>query len=365
MKIVCMDCQTETHIEVEQLKDKQSIKCETCAENPLASATNLTIEGIRPSMDETLDFYSVSVIESPSDSKDLELFTDSKELELFKDEVLEIPPLPALSENTQSPEMDEIISVPFYDIKSDASIDDSNVVSVDEHLQASEKTAVESPRPLASETVPAVVAPPQIPEASDFRQPAELVSPELPAMPKGLKVLTVKTPILMGAAAVLVLFIALGDQIIRPASKASVETETSRPVIAPERDVKPSPPVITSAQPAPAEPLPTPTPQVVETKPVEVKPLAEQPATTVAAAPADGQFTIQVGSHNDQSKANEQANRLRVAGFDSRVVSVELPKRGRWYRVQSGGFSNRAEANRYGAQVLSKGIVETFVVVTP
>jgi cell division protein FtsN len=53
---------------------------------------------------------------------------------------------------------------------------------------------------------------------------------------------------------------------------------------------------------------------------------------------------------------------LRAAGYDPRVVSVELPKRGTWYRVMVGSFGDRAEANRFGAQLRAKGAAQDFVI---
>jgi cell division protein FtsN len=269
--------------------------------------------------------------------------------------------------------VDEIISVPFYELQGasseEDSEEDSNAVFIDVAPTKEETFVPESPRRLPQTFVPAVEASTQTPDWSPPSPLAEETLPDLPSLPSGVKVLTVKTSILMGVAAVFVLFIALGDKIIRPASKPSPETKNSQPVIKPEREIKPPPPVASSAQPEIAKsvqpempkPAPTPAAPVVETKPADAPPPTNQPP----AATAEGQFTIQVGSHNDVGQANEQALKLRAAGFEPRVVSVDIPKRGRWYRVQSGSFNDRAEANRYGAQILSKGAAENFVIASP
>jgi cell division septation protein DedD len=52
---------------------------------------------------------------------------------------------------------------------------------------------------------------------------------------------------------------------------------------------------------------------------------------------------------------------LKSAGFEARSVAVEIPKRGTWYRVQSGRFINREEAERYGKQLRDKGVVSSFI----
>jgi cell division protein FtsN len=364
MKIVCMDCQTESHIEVELLKDKKRFECEHCSKNPPVNSTKQMEKQIQLAASDTLDFYAVSASESTSE-KGITLFGEN--------EVLEIPSLSSLP---QPLEGDEIISVPFYELEATSSeddsntvFDDSNAVFIDDNPANEESLAPESPRQLPQTFVPALEVPRQIPETLNPHQPAEETL-ELLSVPKAaVKVMTVKTSILMGVAIVFVSFIVLGDKIIRPAGKASPETENSRPVITPKREIKPPPPVASSTQPEttnpiqpePAKPIPTPAAPVVENKPADVTPPANKPP----AATAEGQFTVQVGSHNDVAQANGQAEKLKAAGFEPRVVSVDIPKRGKWYRVQSGNFSNRAEANSYAEQILAKGAAENFVIAGP
>jgi cell division septation protein DedD len=364
MKIVCMDCQTESHVDVELLKDKKRFECEHCSKNPPVGSTDQMEKQIHPFADDTVDFQAVSASESPSE-KGISLYNEDEVL-VGEDEVLEIPPISSLPETPQSSEMDEIISVPFYELQGASSDEDSNDVFIDVTPTKVETFAPEIPRQLPQTFVPVVEASTQTPDSSNFCLLAEETLQEQPSQPGGVKVLTVKTSILMGIAAVFVLFIALGDKIIRPAVKPSPETKNSLPVIKPEREIKPPIPVASSVQPEtikpvqpePAKPIPTPAAPVVETKPVDVPlPTNQPPAVT-----AKGQFTVQVGSHNDVGQANEQALKLRAAGFEPRVVSVDIPKRGRWYRVQSGNFSDRDEANRYGAQILAKGAAENFVI---
>ena len=357
MKIVCMDCQTESHVEFELLKDKTRFECEHCSQNPPVGSMNQINEQIHPFADDTVEFQEVSASEAPSE-KGISLFVE--------EEVLEIPPLTSLPETSPSPEMDEIISVPFYELNDASSEEDSNPVFIDVTPTEEETFAQESPRQLPSNFVPAVEASTQTSDSSNLNLPATETLQDLPSLPGGVKVMTVKTSILMGVAAVFVLFIALGDKIVRPASEASPEAKISQTVTTPKREIKPSLPVASSGQPEttkqvqpePPKPIPTPAPPVVETKPADVAPPTNQPP----AVTAEGQFTVQVGSHNDVGQANEQALKLRATGFEPRVVSVDIPKRGRWYRVQSGNFSNRAEANRYGAQILSKRAAENFVI---
>jgi cell division protein FtsN len=75
-----------------------------------------------------------------------------------------------------------------------------------------------------------------------------------------------------------------------------------------------------------------------------------------------GSLTVQVGSYNVIEQANERVARLQAAGFSARVATIELPKRGTWYRVQAGRFSNREEAARYGNELKSKGAADSFII---
>jgi hypothetical protein len=101
-----------------------------------------------------------------------------------------------------------------------------------------------------------------------------------------------------------------------------------------------------------------------------VKPAAEAaqaPAPPPAAqhfsaAAGRGNFTVQVGSFNDPSEANQRVSQLRAAGFEARAVAVELPQRGTWYRVQAGRFETRDEAAKAGAQMRAKGAADAAIV---
>ncbi|MDQ3805402.1 MAG: SPOR domain-containing protein, partial [Acidobacteriota bacterium] len=94
---------------------------------------------------------------------------------------------------------------------------------------------------------------------------------------------------------------------------------------------------------------------------------AEAPAPQPAAqhfsdAAGSGNFTVQVGSYNDPSEANQRVSQLRAAGFEARAVEVELPKRGTWYRVQAGRFETREEATQAGAQMRARGAAAEAIV---
>ncbi|HYY58909.1 MAG TPA: SPOR domain-containing protein [Pyrinomonadaceae bacterium] len=93
----------------------------------------------------------------------------------------------------------------------------------------------------------------------------------------------------------------------------------------------------------------------------------EPPAATMPRPPAlqtEGGFTLQVGSYNDSAQAQERVAKLGSAGVWANVIRVEIPRRGTWYRVQTGSFRSREEATRFGAQLRAKGAVADFIVTT-
>jgi cell division septation protein DedD len=106
------------------------------------------------------------------------------------------------------------------------------------------------------------------------------------------------------------------------------------------------------AQSAPAQPVP------VQAAPA---PQREAVAATAAVEPS-GNFTVQVGSYNEASQANERVSVLRASGVEARAAAVEIPKRGTWYRVQAGRFQTREEATRFGAQLRARGAAENVIV---
>jgi cell division septation protein DedD len=101
--------------------------------------------------------------------------------------------------------------------------------------------------------------------------------------------------------------------------------------------------------------------RVKEKLPVEDK--AATPASTSSASgeAKEGKVTIQIGSYNEVSQADERVANLKSAGYEARSVAVEIPKRGTWYRVQSGRFVSRDEAERYGKQLRDKGVVSSYI----
>jgi cell division septation protein DedD len=132
------------------------------------------------------------------------------------------------------------------------------------------------------------------------------------------------------------------------ANSPEVATQPAPAAAATEPNQAPAAQPAQAAQPAPAAP-----------KAVEKAQAEQQPAQ---ANDAGAKFTVQVGSHSDQSNANEQVSRLRAAGFEARAVAAELPGRGTWFRVQVGRFADRAEASKTAGQLRAKGAAAGAIV---
>jgi cell division septation protein DedD len=105
----------------------------------------------------------------------------------------------------------------------------------------------------------------------------------------------------------------------------------------------------------PAQPAPNP-PAAVNQQ------ASDAPQPDASAPPSEEGFTLQIGSYNEQTQAQERVDKLGSFGVKAYVARVEIPKRGTWYRVQTGHFSSREEAARYGTQLRSKGAVADFIV---
>jgi cell division protein FtsN len=77
---------------------------------------------------------------------------------------------------------------------------------------------------------------------------------------------------------------------------------------------------------------------------------------------SDGSLTLQVASYSTQKQADAKAASLRGDGVEARVMSVNLPGRGTWYRVQIGRFTNHEEARQFAAKLRARGRVQDFII---
>lgn len=65
---------------------------------------------------------------------------------------------------------------------------------------------------------------------------------------------------------------------------------------------------------------------------------------------AQGRFALQAASFPTRAGADELAEKLRSAGVPSYVVSADLARRGRWFRVRVGRFNSAEEAQRFAGE---------------
>lgn len=72
-------------------------------------------------------------------------------------------------------------------------------------------------------------------------------------------------------------------------------------------------------------------------------------------------YTLQIGSHPDSASAQRDMDRLRKAGLEPHVIMVEVPGKGRIYRVRVGKFHSMDEARGFQASLSQERGVASFV----
>ena len=378
MKIICMDCQNETHLEVEMLKDKKKMTCARCDEKSQTALAGKTNEWSAPSRyeepkgsDAPAD-YAFEVIAPQAEEADV-LEIPETGLELYNPERAVVEDV-VLCEPEFYPPLEVLSPDPVEDLP------ESLIVSgADDHTEPAHHFVL--PTEPVPDFVPRTEPTPDFVPRYDFSPRQEAAPMPVPApvieinpsaaapAPGKVKLMKFSTVGLAAGLTVFLAFIFLGDKIIKSSSDISPVSAAPRQTENPVQQIKKQV-VVTEATPAPQpsstpaptpEPTQAPTPEPTpapEVKPAETTP----PPVDVPQSTAGGRFAVQVGSYNEVGQANERAEKLRASGFDPRVVSVELPKRGTWFRVVVGSFNDRAEANRFGAQMRAKGAAQDFVI---
>lgn len=396
MKIICMDCQNETHLEVEMLKDKKKMTCARCEEKSQASLAGKTNEWSAPSRyeepkgsDATSD-YAFEVAGPQVDEVDVLEIPEETGLELYNPERAEAVEEVVLCEPEFYSPLEELRPDPIEDLPGPLMFSEADdVTEPAPHFTEPAPNFFTEPAPsFEPQTEPAQgfvprydfaprhdfapqqkAAPAPLPTPSPAPL-AEIVPPaqQPPAQGK-VKLLKFSTASLAAGLTVFLAFIFFGDKLIKSSSDISPVAAAPRLTENPVQQIKKQA-VATEATPAPQpSSTPAPTPEPTQAPTPEPTPAPEpkqaETATPPVAVPQStdgGRFAVQVGSYNEVGQANERAEKLRAAGFDPRVVSVELPKRGTWFRVVVGSFNDRAEANRFGTQLRAKGAAQDFVI---
>lgn len=114
--------------------------------------------------------------------------------------------------------------------------------------------------------------------------------------------------------------------------------------------VEPVKPIIAAAPPAPP-PAPEPEPAP-----------APEPAPVVAAPPST--YQVQLGAFQDEARAERLAKRVARAGFPATVTPVDLPDRGRFFRVRLKPELSHAEAKALLAKLEKKMPKQKPIVVS-
>lgn len=104
-------------------------------------------------------------------------------------------------------------------------------------------------------------------------------------------------------------------------------------------------------------------PQVVASTAAEAPPAPEVPKAEKM--PQPGTFVINVASFRQRQSAKRYVEKLKQEGIDAFEWKVDLPQKGRWYRVSVGGFSNRQEAEKYANELSRKGLSDMFITRIP
>lgn len=105
--------------------------------------------------------------------------------------------------------------------------------------------------------------------------------------------------------------------------------------------------------PAPVSTVPTP--------PAPPPPLPEKVSTGPEIS-SSARYTVQVASFRDEASAQKLTASLKNVKSPVTVHTVDLPGKGRWYRVQAGGLLGRQEADALAARLLREHQVKAFVV---
>jgi len=122
-------------------------------------------------------------------------------------------------------------------------------------------------------------------------------------------------------------------------------------------------PVAAAQTPAPADPPMAPQ----AAAPGQGSPSRRRSASPPApsdAAPSDdsGRFTLQLSSFQEKDEAAEFMKVLEGKGYQTYLISAEVPGRGLWYRVRLGDYANHDEALEAKAEFERKQRIIAYVL---
>ena len=101
--------------------------------------------------------------------------------------------------------------------------------------------------------------------------------------------------------------------------------------------LKPAPPQISKA--------PEPLPAAVEKPAIETqRPVSARQTPLISSAGMS--YTVQVASLRTFEDADQMVKRLQKKGYPSFQTTIDIPEKGRWYRVRVGYFKDKTEAQK-------------------
>lgn len=386
MKVSCPQCHLKGLIDAGELTAETRIYCVQCG----AAYDVIFFDGKIETflLPENPDPPFPQVFSDNEDAKTMNTDPHSAPNRYDSDNILVLPSNTHFNYemNTQAPVLEEVFPLSIADLSSPAPQQLTTARIADEPESALSATSGSGlgaqHEPAATPVQPTALFAPENRESESVRK-ARNSSAERDKYGLGVQLLRVSPVWLLTGGFAFVCFITLCNWLMKPgaqahnvaprpaalnqASNKSVASSTAATNPAPAKNQASNRSTATDATSAQAVPQENAKPAAVATMPVSpVETKVETEATAVASVPKEsakgGGLTIQIGSYNDMAQANAKVESLKAAGFEGRVATAEIPKRGTWYRVQVGRFADRDEAARYGAQMRAKGAAESVIV---
>jgi cell division septation protein DedD len=88
--------------------------------------------------------------------------------------------------------------------------------------------------------------------------------------------------------------------------------------------------------------------------PVPVPPTPVPETTQEVKPPGREKYLVQVASYQQKEKAESLSRKIAALGYTPRVVMMDIPAKGRWFRVITGGFESRPLAEKAAGVVEQK-----------
>ncbi len=80
-------------------------------------------------------------------------------------------------------------------------------------------------------------------------------------------------------------------------------------------------------------------------------------------SPDNAKYSVQVGSYPSIQEATRTIENWKEKGYPAYMMIVDIPDRGRWYRVRIGGFQTRGDAKHYMTDLQANEQTEAIVVL--